>query len=345
MEIFFKYQLQSRELDVLSAFFDSIPNAVAEQSVNLADILNPGTKCYFWTEENNIVTSSAIILERQVSVFKIADIKFGPLASDISQMPAILVAIRNYYLRKGFMELTVQLGIQVSGDSELLEYKLNQQSEVRYYYDRNNWSSISINLKQDEDSIFRSFSKGHKSDIKKASKLSLRVITEISEAELETFTSVYIKMNNARGLSLNENLARETFIKLFRELNEGKNGMFILVADDHSRIIGGIVVLFQNGTARYYKGAADPEFRTIPVLHVAIWEAIRRSRSLGFSHFDLWGYNHFVKEGEQVFNINKFKKGFGGEFTFFPKRMYFIFKPLQKNLFENIKSLYKKVRK
>lgn len=49
--------------------------------------------------------------------------------------------------------------------------------------------------------------------------------------------------------------------------------------------------------------------------------------------FDLWGYNHFVDENDQIFHINKFKRWFSGTYLFYPKTMHFHLRPVNNVLF------------
>lgn len=175
-------------------------------------------------------------------------------------------------------------------------------------------------------------------------KLSLQVVEAGGVEDIDNFLAIYLKMNEARNIAINEGVTRGSFHGLYKLFNETNIGKFLVVKAEDKAVIGGIIVLFQNGTARYYKGAADPAVRNIPVLHLAIWEAIRISKARGQTLFDFWGYNHFVKEGEQIFNINRFKKGFGGQYLFFPKRMYFVFKPLSRMIFDRVRSIYKRIK-
>jgi lipid II:glycine glycyltransferase (peptidoglycan interpeptide bridge formation enzyme) len=102
------------------------------------------------------------------------------------------------------------------------------------------------------------------------------------------------------------------------------------------------LLAFQVNTVLYFKGSSDPNSRHLPVLHMAIWEGIKMAKRLGFDFFDLWGYNHFAKENDQVFFINRFKKGFGGEYIFYPKKIYFIYKPLRYKLLQLLKKVKNK---
>jgi lipid II:glycine glycyltransferase (peptidoglycan interpeptide bridge formation enzyme) len=114
----------------------------------------------------------------------------------------------------------------------------------------------------------------------------------------------------------------------------------VLVANAEKAIIGGIALLYQGNAVRYFKGAADPHVRNLPVLHLALWEGIKSAAQDGFKQFDFWGYNHHATESDQIFFINRFKKGFGGTFTSYPKKMYFIFKPVRYKLIKTMKNVY-----
>ena len=54
---------------------------------------------------------------------------------------------------------------------------------------------------------------------------------------------------------------------------------------------------------------------------MVLYEAIRKAKTDNFRYFDFWGYNHFADQSNPVYYINRFKKGFGGYYSFFAKKM------------------------
>ena len=46
---------------------------------------------------------------------------------------------------------------------------------------------------------------------------------------------------------------------------------------------------------------------------------MKRAKDRGLAWFDLWGYNHHVDQNDQRHQINRFKKGFGGQFVSYPR--------------------------
>ncbi len=57
------------------------------------------------------------------------------------------------------------------------------------------------------------------------------------------------------------------------------------------------------------------------------------AKSRGLKFFDFGGYAVDVKEGDQLFDINRFKHGFGGELVTYPKTMLIYTTPFSKALY------------
>jgi hypothetical protein len=338
MQFEFRYNPGEPDLRSFSEFYNSMPSPAIEQYPYWERKTGPGIRyCFFSAVENEERVCFAVVKEETKYIFKTASIEFGPLFADPDALIECLAAIHEYYKKQGMILCTVQLGIATGTEADYIEYKLNRKFPVTYVFDRNNWSSIRIDLNCSEEEIFKNFSKGHKSDIKKAIKSGITVVEQFTEQELETFAGIFIKMHEFRALSVNKDDASAMLGNLVQFLPAHKKGKILLVKDTEGNILGGIVILFQGNMVRYYKGAADPELRKIPVLHLAIWEAIRLAKQEGFKVFDFWGYNHYVNEDDQVYKINKFKKGFGGEFSFYPKKMYWIYRPALYWLYRKLK--------
>jgi lipid II:glycine glycyltransferase (peptidoglycan interpeptide bridge formation enzyme) len=190
-----------------------------------------------------------------------------------------------------------------------------------------------LDLKAPEEEIRKGFSKGHKSDLKKSEKNNISVSLLSSEADWEAFCRIFARMNRKRGHATREKENEAFLQRAWAFLKRTGQGDGLVVKDEAGNLLGGILLVYQGTTVRYFKGAADPDQRQIPILHAALWEGIRRARAMGFRFFDFWGYNHFVDENDQVFHINRFKKGFGGSYSFYPKKMNLLFRPAMYRLY------------
>ena len=322
------YELSPKDKEDFLQFYSLLEHKTIEQHPDWPQIENADVKySYFIARDKDEIICTAIIVENKSNYFPIARLQFGPLSENTDGLLFSIKALIEHYRKKKCILFTIQLAIPTGNGADFIEYQLNKDFEIYSYYDRNNWSSLQLNLNKTEDEIFKKFSKGHKSDIKRAVKNSIQVSDIYSEQDWAALVEIFVKMNQRRGLE-KENKTLVNLLENVRHYFESQNaGLTLIVRDASGEVIGGILLAYQGNIIRYFKGAADPDQRHLPVLHQAIWEGIKKAKLKGFQFFDFWGYNHFVTEEDQVFHINRFKKGFGGDYTFYPKKMYFFYRP------------------
>jgi hypothetical protein len=328
MEFVFKKELSLEEKEGIQKFYSGLDYVTIEQHPFWDTVdtkLNDGQ--FFFSRHQAQIHSFARIVERKYLFLKFAWISFGPLFKKTDDLRAAVEQIADHYKKRGFFYLFIQLAIPVGNESELLEYQISKKFRVTYRLERANWSSLYIDLGKSADTIFREFSKGHKSAIKKSVAEGVHVRPLENEIDLNEFALLYTKMNRVRQFSKDDALSAQMLLRLNAFFNKFSNGFFLGVFDKEKVMVGGVVIVFQGKTARYFKGASDPERKDISVLHIAIYEAMKIVMERNFEKFDLWGYNHLVSEKDQVFFVNRFKKGFAENFLFYPKPMHFSLTP------------------
>jgi len=329
MKFQFLDELSNENLENIEFFYRNLDWISIEQHPLWPKVgINQGEYFYFLASNDSGVKCFALVKKIGFFFFHTAEIHFGPIFTDKETLVECLTEIVKYCASNGFISLTLQLGFPTGAVADFIEYKMNKEFSPRTYFDRENWSSIIVDLTKDEEEILRGFSNGHKRQIKKALKHNLKITTYSTQQELEEFILIYIKMRQERGLETDPSEASQ-LSKMVNFLVEGHHGQLLLVKTSQDKIIGGLLLVFQGKVVRYYKGTSLSEFRSLPVLHLGFWHAMRMFKNMGFKSFDLWGYNHFVDNRDQVFFINQFKRGFGGDYIFYPKKMYFVFKPLR----------------
>ena len=209
---------------------------------------------------------------------------------------------------------------------------------------RTNWASSIIDTSKPDEDLLKGLSKNHKRSVKKASKLGLTTRVCVTEDEVRRFNEIYCSMYKVRG----ENIDRESnltdYLRLLNFFKQTGNGFFYGVFDE-DEMIGGMIIIKQGKYGFYHHSASDPEKRKLPVLHSAVFSVLDELRSRGIRYFDFGGYNHMVDETDQVYNINRFKDGFTKQYTYYPKLMYFEFKPNAVRLLELTQSLKNAVKK
>jgi lipid II:glycine glycyltransferase (peptidoglycan interpeptide bridge formation enzyme) len=341
MQAVFKSSLDSTELESISKFCSSADYCSIEQSIGWIDICGNSNICYFILSDENEVKSFCLITQS----FRFAHIDFGPVCCDKELMVISINEIISYYKKKGFLSLDIQMYNKAGSDTEYIQYALSKLHRIKYIFNNDNTkSSIEIDLEQSIDEIYGKIRKGHKSDIKKAAKLGFTVDVVKSDDELTAFFEIYAKMCRARNIDEGE-LSSTNIGKIYNYLNKNNKGSILIVKDPEQNILGGAIFVYQGISVRYYKGASDPDKRDIPVTHIVLWEAIKKAKADNFRYFDFWGYNHFANEKDQVYYINHFKKGFGGYYTFFAKKMNIDLFPFGTGIYKSMLFLRNLLRK
>lgn len=340
MDVVFTYQLSKEERELYNRFYYSLNQVSVEQHPFWPEVEKADVRyCYFMAKKKNDYCCAAIITENRSNLFSIASLRFGPLFREVDDLIESVRAIYSHYSAKGFTACTIQLAIPTGPNADYIEYQLNKVLRTNSNFGVENWSSLVIDLEKSEEELFKGLSKGHKSDIKKSLKSNISVNELSDTSEFGFFCRIFEKMNQKRGL-VSEGGDLCTFLEsAARFFKTEEMGTTLIVKESSGKVVGGIMLVFQGQTVRYFKGASDPDYRHLPILHLAIWEGIKRSKLQGFKRFDLWGFNHFADPDSQVFYINRFKKGFGGDYSFYPKKMNFIYKPWRYKLYNALKKL------
>lgn len=343
-----KYILSDSEKDELLSFYKDTYNFSIEQYFGFPKLDNSNlTNAYFIQKNNDKIVSFTIIEEENIFIWKFAKIQFGPLVIDKIYLYDSIKLLIDIYKELGFSKIVIQPSIDHSFDSEILKIKLSKLYNLKFRI-QDIWSSIILDINSSNDEVFSKFSKGHKSAIKQVVKSNLKVVSSsISSNQILQFSLLYEKMWRKQGVNFSSTILNEYFLKIL-DFSKKQSSIckIYLIENEFGKILGGIIVVYQKSTARYFIGASDFENRTLPIVHYALWEAIIDAKRNNLKNFDFWGYNHFAKEGSALFNINKFKRGFGGDLTFYCSSLVLNFRPLNILCFKiviTINSILKKI--
>ena len=345
MKAVFKYGLNDAEIESIMQYCNSVDYCSIEQSLGWTKMLYNSKICYFLLHDETGIKSFSQITERLGS----AQILYGPVCCEKEAMVNSINEIVKYYKKRGFYYLGIHLYYKSGYDVDYIEYSLNYLHNIKYVFDNENTkSSIEINLEKSLEEIYSKMRKGHKSDIKKAIRIGITVDSLKSIDDLNSFHDIYARMCKVNRIDESE-FSSQNSKKIYNYLIENKKGQILLAKDKDNVILGGLILIYQGISVRYFKGAADPDKKDLPISHIILYEAIKRARNDNYKYFDFWGFNHFANKNDHVFYINHFKKGFGGYYTFFAKKMninlipkgYYIYITLLfvKNLFIKLHSL------
>lgn len=269
---------------------------------------------YFVAKNNNGVAGWVQVVEKKRIL---AVIEFGPIANSSEITKELLLFVTQYYKKHHYLflrwvpycyenEVYKELCVELQS-----RYRLMDSSKLIH------WSSKRISLAPDAETILKNFSENHRRNIKKAAGLKIECRKISNAAEIETFVNGYAAMYQHRKLHVDPPAVRNSFKKLYHYLKETDRGFFI-GAFKENILLGGLIIIFQGTNAFYYKGYIDHEQRTLPINHIAFYEAIVKAKDKNMQWFDFGGYASNTSD-EQLQNINRFKDGFKGALIDFPK--------------------------
>ena len=312
------------DLATARAFHATLEHATLEQYPGVQGALHdtrPGS--LFLAQRDQAIVCCAWITERRSRGFDVAAIEFGPLFDDPAIAAAAINAMLAHYMQRGFALLTVGLDRPADATTDALVRKLDPRPTSAGATGERDWSSLHLDLSHDTDALLRGMSKGHRSGIRKATRMGVSVRPAQGTDDIDGFAAVLLKMHQARNQQVDPTESVTLLHDTLALLSQTGMGELLVVEDREDVLIGGVIIVDQGSVARYYKGAADPDIRDVAVLHPALFAAMHRARQRGRTIFDLWGYNLHVDATDPRHNINRFKKGFGGEIVSYPAVMDF----------------------
>lgn len=310
----FSYDLNKTQKQEVYNFYNKIEYYSIDQFYKWSELSDNKKRCYLRYYKENKLIGFCIIKEKLLY----GSIQFGPLTSEQDKLPEIIENIYRFYKKKKFGLLKIQLEYLPEKEKKDLFQKLNQKVNLD---NKNNWCTKILLLGNDEEKLFMNFSKNHKRSIKKAKKLGFKTSIIRSSDNINSFSNVYQQMYRKRKIKSSLNDVNKTFLNINNIIHEEDIGFILGVFNLKNELMGGVIIIFQGENAFYYYGAAAPEYRKYPVLHLAFYESIKISIKLKKKKFDFGGYN---KQGlKQMKGINRFKDGFKPELIEYPEVLNF----------------------
>lgn len=288
-----------------------------EQFPGFAKAAEPDVSTYYFLayRADTLCGYACVKVKRWV----MASVLFGPVVRDrcdyMTMCQALTARCRSYGV------LVVRITLPYMGQQQTHSLMPATASGIIDSEDELHWNTLKLDLSISEDDIWQNFSAHHKRNIIKAKRIQLSTKFINDESSIAEFARQFARMYRDRGLSISETSTQTGFMGLLDFFNRTGMGYFMAVNTVDGHTIGGICVLYQGESAFYYKGYASPDHRQLPVSHLAFEHAILKAKNDGFKYFDFGGYAPGIPTCDQLYSINKFKKGFNGEMISHPRTM------------------------
>ncbi|NQY68704.1 MAG: peptidoglycan bridge formation glycyltransferase FemA/FemB family protein [Flavobacteriales bacterium] len=312
---------KEEESDVIT-FFNTVNHISISQHPLWAKCIERNKELgYFLFYINRKLVGYCICTEK----LRFANIHMGPIVSKNELLVELIEIIYKHYRKLNFGLLNIQLGMLDT--EEVKAYTDSVRKKINYSTSNGilNWSSVRINILSNQEDIVKSFSTNHKRSIKKAigNGLTTRKLMEMED--VVQFSELYESLYAHRKLISPLADSTAQFHELYQLLKNENRGFILGVLNENELLIGGVCIVYQGNTAFYSYGASLPEYRKLPILHLAFHEVIGLAKKDGMDFLDLGGYSNRAADDDQLKGINRFKDGFNGEKLNYPKVL--IFKP------------------
>lgn len=329
--------LTSQQLADMISIYSTTEVVNLEQYPGFAQALEPDVQVQYLLayRSDRLIGYACIKIKKRI----FATVYFGPVVSEPADYEEVCAEIISSCRKKGVLIVKIMPPYMTE------EQKAAIASYTRFKFEQSdqefNWASLKLSLDRPMEEIFKSFSDNHRQSVKKAQKLNLTADVITDPADLAIFADQYIQMYQKRGLPIDPDGIRHTFRLLFDFYREHDAGIFLAVRSPADGIIGGVCISYQGDSGFYQKGYSHPDHRRLPINHLAIYEAIKRSKDHGLKVFDFGGYGLNLKEDDQVHAINRFKSWFGGTLVYHPQTFTIYTTPFSKALYDLYQKLIK----
>ena len=85
-----------------------------------------------------------------------------------------------------------------------------------------------------------------------------------------------------------------------------------LIAEVEGEAVAGLFLLHFNQVSIYMYGMSTDKYRELMPNYLLQWEAMRLSKELGYSSYDMWGAPDVFDESDSMWGVYRFKEGFNG---------------------------------
>lgn len=199
---------------------------------------------------------------------------------------------------------------------EILDNRQRINHLPRFGYHDTSLSTNIISLSLPEEELFGNIRKGHKADIKTATKNGF--VVDILSQENISAQCFQIYKNLHLLAAGRKTRPDESWDNMFEFINKGYSILALAKEPNNNQYVAGTFIITYKGKAYYGSGAIHPEFEKIRgVGHLLHWEAIKYLKKRRCNYYETgWNYYPAISQevaSEKELNISLFKAGFGGE--------------------------------
>lgn len=273
--------------------------------------------------------AAAMVLKRTMPLFgrylrtSILYVPKGPMLMDWGNndlISTVLTDLAEYSRQSGALFMKIDPDVIIgSGEPGETSAKSNPQTDsILKLFQDHKWqiseeqiqykNTVSIDLDPTEDELLSQMKQKTRYNIRLARRKGV-TIRDADRADFEALYYMYAETSLRDGFAIREKEYYFTLWGTFLDRGKGE----ALIAEVDGIAVAAVVILRFDRKAWYFQGMSTLNHRKKMPNYLLQWEAMKRAKNAGCRVYDMWGAPDVFTENDPLWNVYRFKKGFGGE--------------------------------
>jgi len=181
-----------------------------------------------------------------------------------------------------------------------------------------------LDLRPDEKALLAGMKEKWRYNIRLAGRKGVTVRRGEGQADLDTFYRIYQTTSERDQFFIHNKTHYEDVMRLYSEGDRAA----LLLAEYEGEAIAGIIVLRFGRWSWYMYGASANEQRNLMPNHLLQWNGMQWAKARGCWYYNFRGIPDVLEEGQELWGVYIFKRGFGGYALRFLETHDLVYQPL-----------------
>jgi lipid II:glycine glycyltransferase (peptidoglycan interpeptide bridge formation enzyme) len=248
----------------------------------------------------------------------------GPVIDD-PDSPALAVLL-NYVRAEAHKRGAFMLKIEPSvpdGDEQWLAALKRRGFRVSPYasHVRHEWV---LDIRPDEKELLANMKEKWRYNVRLAARKGVTIRRGDGQADVDTFYRLYETTSERDEFFIHNKSHYEDVMRLYSQGDRAA----LLLAEHEGKAIAGIIVLRYGRWSWYMYGASANEQRNLMPNHLLQWNGMQWAKARGCWYYNFRGIPDVLEEGQELWGVYVFKRGFGGYPMMFLETHDLVYSPL-----------------
>ena len=273
--------------------------------------------------------AAAMVLKRTLPIIgrylnaQILYVPKGPMLMDWGNsglLSAVLTDLADFSHQSGALFIKIDpdftIGSGESGEPSAITNPLTDSivesfQDHKYQYSEEQIqykNTVSVDLCQTEDELLSLMKQKTRYNIRLANRKGV-TIRDADREDYDSLYRMYAETSLRDGFAIRE---KEYYFILWETFLDHQMGE-ALIAEVDGTTVAAVVILRFAQKAWYFQGMSTLHHRDKMPNYMLQWEAMKRAKNIGCRVYDMWGAPDVFADNDPLWNVYRFKKGFGGE--------------------------------